>query len=122
MNRVAKILVVEDNLDMLDGIVDYLEVNRALEYSVEIHRAMNGFQALALMETVTPDIIISDIMMPEMDGFVFYARVRKETRWTRIPFVFLTARGDETDIRIGQEMGADLYITKPFDGRELVEL
>ena len=122
MSRVAKILVVEDNIDMLDGIIDYLEVNNGLEYSVDISRAMNGRQALEVMATVTPDIIISDIMMPEMDGFVFYDKVRKETRWTRIPFVFLTARGDESDIRIGQEMGADLYITKPFDGSELVEL
>ena len=122
MQRTAKILVVEDNLDMLEGIVDYLEVSRDLEFDVDIYTAMNGRRALEVMQTVTPDLIISDIMMPQMDGMTFYRQVRSNMQWIRIPFIFLTARGDESDIRLGREMGADLYITKPFEVEQLVDL
>jgi two-component system sensor histidine kinase/response regulator len=109
------IMVVEDNLAMLDGLRDLLEI---AEYRVST--ASGGEEALELLNTVKPDLIISDIMMPGMDGYLFHSLVRERPDLLTVPFIFLTARGEKADIRRGKELGVDEYITKPFDEEDLL--
>ncbi|MBE7533980.1 MAG: response regulator [Chloroflexi bacterium] len=120
-SRVVTILIVEDDLDMLNGITDALEMFPS-RYHLRAVKAENGQIALEMMRQQPVDLIVSDIMMPGMDGFEFLRYVRQNPDWTHIPFVFLTARGKETDVRKGRLSDADLYLTKPFVMRELTEL
>src|SRR5688572_521102 len=121
MKDSATILLVEDDQSLLDGISDLLEV-ADMGYQVHALTASNGRAGLARIAEETPDLIISDIMMPLMDGFEFLAEVRKNPAWIHIPFIFLTARGEKRDIQEGRSSGAELYITKPFDNDELLQL
>ncbi|MCJ7567156.1 MAG: response regulator, partial [Anaerolineales bacterium] len=109
------ILVVEDDMALLEGIRELLELS---EYKVLT--ATNGQEALEVLEKKHPDLIVSDIMMPEMDGYQFHEKVREQPELSAIPFIFLTARGEKADIRRGKELGADDYITKPFDDEDLL--
>lgn len=121
MKQSATILLVEDDYSILDGMADLLKVFD-LEYDIHVLKATNGKEGLAVMEQETPDLIISDIMMPHMNGFEFLNRVRKNEAWVHIPFIFLTAKGKKEDILEGRRSGAELYITKPFVSEELLEL
>jgi signal transduction histidine kinase len=67
-----------------------------------------------------PDLIVSDIMMPKMDGYEFFEKVRAEPDWVKIPFIFLTAKGEKNDIRLGKGLGVDDYVTKPFDSDDVL--
>jgi signal transduction histidine kinase len=111
----ASILVVEDDLAMRDGVCEILEM---AGYRVSV--ASNGREALELLEEATPELILSDIMMPEMDGYCFYRQVRQDDRWLPVPFIFLTARTEKTDVLRGKSMGVDDYLTKPFEAEELL--
>lgn len=111
----ASILVVEDDIAMRDGIREILEL---AGYTVSV--ASNGKEALELLEKAPPALIISDIMMPEMDGYRFYERVREDTKWLAVPFVFLTAKGEPADVLRGKSMGVDDYLVKPFEAEELL--
>ena len=113
MNK--KILVVEDHDLLLLAIRDILEVEG---YSVLT--AMDGIEALKMMEEVTPDLIVADIMMPRMNGYELFEAVRERPAWVPIPFIFLTAKAEKEDRLKGKAMGAEDYITKPFDPEELV--
>lgn len=121
MTNTATILLVEDDASILDGMGDLLQIFD-IGYEVEILKATNGEEGLALMQQHTPDLIISDIMMPRLNGFEFLAKVRENPAWVHIPFVFLTAKGKKQDIMEGRRSGAELYITKPFVSAELLEL
>jgi two-component system sensor histidine kinase/response regulator len=109
------IMVVEDDLALLEGIRELLELS-----GYQVLTASNGKDALRQLEGELPDLIVSDIMMPEMDGYAFHAAVREIGRLTAVPFIFLTARGEKSDIRRGRSAGADDYITKPFDDEDLL--
>jgi len=103
-----KILIVDDNHD----IVDYLSTYFGGHYN--ILTAYDGQQALAVLESEPVDLVISDVMMPEMDGLHFCKRVKKNIQTSHIPVILLTAK-NETEQQIkGLEMGADDYMTKPF--------
>jgi two-component system, sensor histidine kinase and response regulator len=117
----ATILLVEDDESLLYGIADLLEI-ADMGYAVRVLKATHGVDGLALINEQTPDLIISDIMMPQMDGLEFLAHVRQNPGWVHIPLIFLTARGENRDVHQGRLTGAELYITKPFDNRELLEL
>lgn len=121
MEQPVSILLVEDDPSMLDGMKDLLEM-ADLGYEVAVHTASNGELALEEMARNTPDLIVSDIMMPKMDGFQFLEKVRQNSTWIHIPFVFLTAKGEKQDYRKGRLTGADLYITKPFNTQDFLEL
>jgi DNA-binding response OmpR family regulator len=110
-----QILIVEDDIAMSSGIRDVLEM---AGYRVQL--AENGLDALALLERFRPDLIISDIMMPEMDGYQFLERMRRRTEWAAIPFIFLTAKGQRSDIRAGKQLGADDYLVKSVDLEDLL--
>lgn len=114
----AKLLVVEDEHNLLLGIRDILELD---DYSVVT--AMNGQQALEVLRNQNsqlPDLILSDIMMPYMDGIQFLKEVRKREEWVKIPFIFLTAKGAKIDIQQGKLLGVDDYLVKPFDADDLL--
>lgn len=111
------VLVVEDDIHLLTGIRDILEIS---EYKVLT--ATNGREGLQVLRQIEPppDIIVSDIMMPQLDGFGFLEEVRKEDRWVTIPFIFLTAKGEKHDQWRGSLLGADVYIVKPFEPEDLI--
>jgi two-component system sensor histidine kinase/response regulator len=111
----AFILVVEDDRLMAQGIADILSVEG---YAVDT--APNGRDALVRMKAQTPDLVLSDIMMPEMDGHDFVRLVRANPEWRTLPFIFLTALGQRIDERRGLELGADHYLTKPFEPDDLL--
>jgi len=112
-----KILVVEDNSDLLFNIELILKSNK---YHPLL--AKNGKDALKILSQLEdpPDIIISDILMPQLDGYEFFKEVASSPRWNSIPFIFLSAKSSPEDIRLGKLLGADDYITKPFDEKDLL--
>jgi putative two-component system response regulator len=109
------LLVVEDDPAMLVAFRDVL--NGA---GFRVITAQNGQVALERLETVKPDLILSDISMPVMDGYQLFEAVREKPGGAVIPFIFLTARGTREDIFAGKSLGADDYITKPVTTRELL--
>jgi signal transduction histidine kinase len=111
----ASILVVEDDVAMRDGICEILELA-----GYEVSVASHGKEALELLEIAPPQLIVSDIMMPYMDGYQFYRHVREDDRWLTVPFIFLTAKGEKADVLRGKSMGVDDYLTKPFEPEELL--
>jgi len=109
MKTVASILVVDDEPEVLDCIEVTLE---GAGYQVLIAR--DGVQALGILESQPVDLILTDISMPRMNGYQLHAHVTKSPEWVTIPFLFLTARAQDSDIRYGKELGVDDYLTKPF--------
>lgn len=111
------ILLIEDNLEMAENITAILKLAR---YSVMY--APNGRLGVELAQQNHPDLILCDIMMPEMDGYSVLHILSKEEDTAGIPFIFLTAKADKSDFRAGMNLGADDYITKPFDGVDLLKV
>ncbi len=111
----ATILVLDDNCDFLMNIELILEME-----GYQVLSACNGLEALALLERTKPDLIISDIMMPEMDGYEFFQRVRRNPELLTVPFIFLSAKGEREDIRFGKQLGVDDYLTKPLEPEDLL--
>ncbi|MCU7497205.1 MAG: hybrid sensor histidine kinase/response regulator [Ignavibacteria bacterium] len=111
----ADVLVVEDNFSTRNNIVNLLEKSGYTVLSAE-----NGLDALELIKYETPDLVISDIMMPRMDGMELFRSVNAEDREDYIPFIFLTAKTEISDYREGMLAGADDYITKPFKAKDLL--
>jgi two-component system phosphate regulon response regulator PhoB len=109
-----KILVVDDEPDALDLIEFNL---KAAGY--EVITAQDGAKALEKARTAAPELIILDLMLPEIDGLEVCKSLRREEKTTRIPIIMLTAKAAEIDRVLGLELGADDYVTKPFSPREL---
>lgn len=110
-----KILVVDDDRTMRTVLTRYLE-NRG--YQVE--QVTSGAEALIAVAKSPPDLVVSDVMMPEMDGIEFCRRLRATPSGQLMPFIFLSGRGELEDRIHGHSIGADDYLTKPVDPRELV--
>lgn len=110
-----KILVVDDDRTMRTVLTRYLE-NRG--YQVE--QVTSGAEALVAVAKSPPDLVVSDVMMPEMDGIEFCRRLRATPSGQLMPFIFLSGRGELEDRIHGHSIGADDYLTKPVDPRELV--
>lgn len=109
------ILVIEDNKDVRENTAEILEMA-----SYKVLQAENGKQGVEMAQNTRPDLIICDIMMPVLDGYGVIHLLNKNQDTASIPFIFLTAKSERTDIRKGMEMGADDYISKPFDDIELL--
>ena len=115
MNAAACILVVDDE----PALRAY--VKRALErWGYRVLTAGDGLEALAVLESQPVDLILADIAMPRMNGYQLYERVMERPQWVTIPFLFLTARAQDSDIRYGKELGVDDYLTKPFEFQDLL--
>ncbi|MGQ2984817.1 response regulator [Flavobacterium sp.] len=111
----TKILVIEDNTDIRENIVEILELS-----GYQVYDAPNGDAGVKMALSHLPDIILCDIMMPELDGYGVIEELNKHENTRAIPFIFLTAKAERTDIRKGMELGADDYLSKPFDDAELL--
>lgn len=109
-----RILAVDDE----PNIVRLIQVNLEREgYTVET--ANNGAQALAKIRQNRPDLLVSDVMMPEMDGFELLATIRRDPMLADLPVIMLTAKAQDADVMRGYTHGADMYLTKPFNPMEL---
>jgi DNA-binding response OmpR family regulator len=111
-----KILVIEDNEEVRENIAEILELS-----DFKVLQANDGKAGVALALKECPDVIICDIMMPELDGYGVLHLLSKHKETYGIPFIYLTAKSEKADFRKGMELGADDYITKPFDGTELLK-
>ncbi|MDR3695975.1 response regulator [Mucilaginibacter sp.] len=110
-----KVLVIEDNTDIRENVVEILQLA-----DFTVFEADNGKIGVELALKHLPDIILCDIMMPELDGYGVLYLLSKNPEAAAIPFIFLTAKAEKVDLRKGMEMGADDYLTKPFDDIELL--
>jgi putative two-component system response regulator len=111
------ILLVEDSQILREGLLALLEQER-----YRVLTAAHGFEALEQLEGNLPDLILSDIVMPEMDGYAFFEVVRQKPEWLTIPFIFLTARRERQSVQAGKKLGADDYLLKPVSPDELLTI
>jgi two-component system, OmpR family, response regulator RpaA len=111
---IPTILAVDDDREVLETL------GRVLKHEAfEVTLASSGAQALSILENLTPDLLILDIIMPEMDGITVCRRLRRDTRFATLPILFLTAKGGTDDVVTGLDAGADDYVVKPFELAEL---
>ena len=110
-----KILLIEDNDEIRENTAEILELS-----NYKVITAENGKRGVELAMGNKPDLIVCDIMMPVLDGYGVLMTLQKNTDTQNIPFIFLTAKAERNDFRKGMELGADDYITKPFEGSELL--
>jgi DNA-binding NarL/FixJ family response regulator len=111
----AQLLLVDDEPGLREAVKDYLQESG---FSVQV--ASNAREGWELVQQNTPDLVISDIMMPQVDGYQFLKQLREDPRFRSLPVIFLTAKGMTTDRIQGYQAGVDAYIPKPFDPDELV--
>lgn len=109
------ILVVDDNERLLTAVRRILEGE-----GHSVVTAEDGLAALEMLETIHPSLIIADITMPQMNGYQLHERVRQNPEWLLTPFIFLTGRAMDSDIRYGREIGVDDYLIKPIAPEDLV--
>lgn len=110
-----RLLLIDDDPNLILLVKDYLEFR-----GYEVVTAENGREALEVLEQDIPDMIICDVMMPEMDGYAFVNHVRQDERTSWLPVLFLSAKGQSQDRVKGLNTGADVYMVKPFEPEELV--
>ena len=111
----SKILIIEDQPQMRKNLATILEME-----NFEVVTAENGRRGIELVQTAKPDLIVCDVMMPDMDGHEVLSTLRSAAITATIPFVFLTAKADKADLRSGMNLGADDYLTKPVASAELL--
>jgi DNA-binding response OmpR family regulator len=111
-----KILVADDEPNIVAALEFLLRRN-----GFEVMTARNGEEALRLVESAAPDLVLLDVMMPVRSGYEVCRRIRERPEWSRIKIVMLSAKGRDAEVNKGLALGADLYITKPFSTRDLVD-
>lgn len=111
-----KILVIEDEPQVLSNLSEILGMD-----GYQVVTADNGRRGLDLVRAESPDLVISDVMMPELDGYMLVKQLRENAATVHTPVILLTAKAERADMRYGIELGADDYITKPFDIQELLK-
>lgn len=110
------ILIVDDELSILVPLQFLMEKEG---YVAKL--AQSGKEAIEKITTIRPDLILLDIMLPDLDGYEIYQMIRERAEWASIRIIFLTAKNRDADMAKGLAMGADAYITKPFSNTQLVE-
>jgi DNA-binding response OmpR family regulator len=110
-----KILIADDEPNIVVALEFLLQRG-----GYEVLVAKNGEEALALVETCAPDLVLLDVMMPLRSGYEVCQRLREHADWRHIKVVMLSAKGRDAEVNKGLSMGADLYVTKPFSTRELL--
>jgi DNA-binding response OmpR family regulator len=110
-----RIAIVDDEPDIIHLVSIHL---KKAGYSVESF--FNGNSLLKFLSSSTPDLVILDLMLPDLDGFEICKMMKNDTRYSSIPIIMLTAKGQERDKVAGLDLGADDYLTKPFSPRELI--
>ena len=114
-NANKRILIVDDEKDILEMLKYNLE-----KEGFDVNSALNGKSAVEIAGKIKPDLILLDIMMPEMDGLEVLTRLKGKTETATIPVILLTAKVQYEDVLGGYKLGADYYITKPFTSTQLV--
>ncbi len=114
-NENVKLLLIDDDPNLIMLVKDYLEFR-----GYDVLTAENGREALEILEKMIPDLMICDIMMPEMDGYSFVEQIRNNPRTEWIPVIFLSAKSQSKDRIQGLNVGGDVYMIKPFEPEELV--
>jgi DNA-binding response OmpR family regulator len=109
------VLIIEDNQDVRENMAELLELE-----NYAVRTAEDGEKGIEIAKLLKPDIIICDIMMPKLNGYEVLLRLREDKTTASIPFVFLTAKTERIDVRKGMNLGADDYLTKPFEESELI--
>ena len=112
---IRKILVIEDEPEMRRNLTTVLRLEKFRPLAAE-----NGRIGVELAKKEKPDLILCDVMMPELDGYGVIAALRADPETVSIPFIFLTAKGEKPDIRAGMNLGADDYLTKPVAKPDLL--
>ena len=113
----AQLLLVDDEPGLREAVREYLQ-----ESGFNVQVASNANEGWEMMQQITPDLVISDIMMPQVDGYQFLKQVREDPRFHSLPVIFLTAKGMTSDRIQGYHAGVDAYLPKPFDPDELVAI
>lgn len=114
MNKV--ILLIEDNADILESAAELLTLD-----GYEVMQAYSGEQALKIIETQAPDLIICDIVMAGMDGYEVARFIKNTAQTQNIPFIFSTAKSEKQDRQKATDLGINFYLTKPFNEEELID-
>ena len=110
-----RILLVDDEANLVEMIKMRLEAN-----NYEVLTAYDGQEALQKAQKEKPDLIILDLMLPKMDGYKVCGLLKKDARYSKIPIIMFSARAQEEDKKLGEEVGAEAYITKPFEPNTLL--
>src|SRR3974377_693581 len=111
-----RILVIEDESEMRRNLATVLRLEKYQPITAE-----NGRRGVELAKKENPDLILCDVMMPELDGFGVLQALQQDPRLALIPFIFLTAKGEKEDLRSGMNLGADDYLTKPIAKGDLLQ-
>ncbi|MDD5428711.1 MAG: response regulator [Candidatus Omnitrophica bacterium] len=109
-----RILLVDDEKDLVETMIFQLE-----GAGYEVIKAYDGAEGLEKAKKEKPDLIILDLMLPKMDGYKVCGLLKKDSRYSGIPIILFTARAQESDMRLGEEAGAEAYIVKPFESKML---
>lgn len=111
-----KILIADDEPNIATALEFLLQKS-----GYEVYVAQDGEGALRAIEACIPDLVLLDVMMPKTSGYEVCARIRERADWRHVRIMMLSAKGREAEVKKGLSMGADLYVTKPFSTRELVD-
>lgn len=111
-----KVLIADDEPNIVTSL-EYLMTRSGYE----VMAARNGDEALALVESFAPDLVLLDVMMPRRSGYEVCQKMRERPEWRHIRVVMVSAKGREAEVNKGLSLGADAYVTKPFSSRELLE-
>jgi len=115
MTEIKTILLVDDEPDLLDSLAIRFKAS-----GYKVLKAVDGLEALQKARTLSPDLIILDLMLPKMDGYKVARLLKFDNRYSHIPILILSARGQDLDKEMGKNAGADDYMVKPFDSLDLI--
>jgi len=114
--RQKKVLIVDDEISILVPLKFLLEKNN---YRVDL--AQSGKDALDMITQSKPDLVLLDIMLPDLDGYEIFQMIREHSEWDDIKVIYLSAKNRDVDIAKGLNLGVDAYVTKPFSNAELLD-
>jgi CheY-like chemotaxis protein len=114
--KMKKVLIIEDNIEIRENIVEFLSLE-----GYNMSEATDGKTGLQLVKELFPDIILCDIQMPNLNGYEVLQSLKENESTKNIPFIFLTANVEKKDVAAGLEMGADGYVSKPFETHILLK-
>jgi len=115
MDTKKRILIVDDEEDLVETVSFRLEAN-----GYEVIKAYDGQEGLEKSKKENPGLIILDLMLPKMDGYKVCGLLKADARYNKIPIILFSARAQESDIKMGEDVGADAYMTKPFEPQVLL--
>jgi CheY-like chemotaxis protein len=111
------ILLIEDNLEIRENIAEMLELENHIVFT-----AINGLEGMDIAKNKLPELILCDIQMPGANGYEVLSTLKKEPETASIPFIFITANAEKSEIKTGMSLGAFAYISKPFESDPLIKL